>query len=55
MRLTVHFQEAGKPKKINFLMPDEFEEKRIKREARKEIKRRWPDVLRFEHTLTWRY
>lgn len=55
MRLTVTFNESGKQKKINFLMPDEFDEKKIQRGGKKEIKKRWPHVLRVEHEITWKF
>lgn len=41
--------------KINVFLKDIFNKKAIKKAARKEIKRRWPDVLKETYKLTWRY
>lgn len=41
--------------KINFEMHDVFNQKAIGREARKIIKKRWPEVLKQDYRLEWRY
>lgn len=55
MRITFYYQDETKPKKINFIMHDVFNEKAIRREVMKIVKKRWPDAAKNIFNIDWRY
>jgi hypothetical protein len=51
MKITFYYDD----KKINFTMHDVFNEKAIEREAKKIIKKRWPDAVGKISFMRWVY
>lgn len=55
MKITFYYLADDKPKKINFTMHDVFNDKAIKREAKKVIKTRWPEAVGKIEDIKWEY
>lgn len=55
VKITIIFKDCDKKKKINFRMADEFKEAVIKREAKKVIRERWPELCGRITKMEWRY
>lgn len=51
MKITIKTPD----KKINFSLDDHFNEKVIKKEAKKVIRERWPEYVGKIQYMTWRY
>lgn len=58
MRIRVDFNIKAKPKHVNILMDDEFDEARIRRNAKKAINERFKeyrDACHGNYKITWTY